>query len=428
MFGKGGGALSTWIKEFCELVFIQTLQAFIYAIVIAFIVEILTSTQFSNNANMMSSDDHNTAVGIICVIALVSIFKVEDLARKIFGFGPTKADHGNAVKSIAKTAFAMQIGKRVLDNGGKILGGAGAVLGAGAKKIKAKKNYQADLEAYRKDNGLDGSKGVGVISPDGGTKNRPELSDSAKSGAESMAQLKKQHMEEAKKKLEMSRNINDKNEDGTINGKMREQKIALFEQAQAERRAAAEAAEKEKQYLSGQLTDTPISSGSTKGASLPKDYHQKMRQFESNFKKEIAEIDKQKKEGIKNLTKGITESGFALIGGTAGAVLGGADGNLDEAIQGGMAGMGLGDALGGGAVDITFKVTEVGKKAYDKGRDVTKEVSQKGVKQTVNEHRNKYWDKEIKNTKKALEDSIRQIELSKNSGKTRVVDEKTVLK
>ena len=33
MFGKGGGALSTWIKEFCQLVFIQTLQAFIYAIV-----------------------------------------------------------------------------------------------------------------------------------------------------------------------------------------------------------------------------------------------------------------------------------------------------------------------------------------------------------------------------------------------------------
>ena len=116
MFGKGGGLLSQWIKEFCELVFIQTLQAFIYAIVISFIVTIL------QNDTGLSKDDHNTAVGIISVVALTAIFKLEDMLRKVFGFGPTKADHGNAIASLAKWGFAMQMGKSVLDNGKKIIG------------------------------------------------------------------------------------------------------------------------------------------------------------------------------------------------------------------------------------------------------------------------------------------------------------------
>ena len=38
MFGKKGAVLGGWIKEFCTLVFIQTIQAFIYALVISFIV------------------------------------------------------------------------------------------------------------------------------------------------------------------------------------------------------------------------------------------------------------------------------------------------------------------------------------------------------------------------------------------------------
>ena len=118
MFGKGGGPIGTWIKEFCQLVFIQTLQAFVYAIVIIFIVEILKN----DYRNQMDIGSHNTAVGIICVVALTAIFKLEDIAREIFGFGRTKADHGNAIASLAKWGFALSMGKSVLDNGKKIIG------------------------------------------------------------------------------------------------------------------------------------------------------------------------------------------------------------------------------------------------------------------------------------------------------------------
>ena len=42
MFGKKGGVLGSWIKEFCTLVFIQTIQAFIYAIIIS-VIFVITS-------------------------------------------------------------------------------------------------------------------------------------------------------------------------------------------------------------------------------------------------------------------------------------------------------------------------------------------------------------------------------------------------
>lgn len=149
MFGKGQGVLGAWIKEFCQLVFIQTIQAFIYAIIISFVVKIMVE----NQKVAMDVSDYRTGLGLICVFAMVSVFKVEDLARKIFGFGPTKADHGGAVKSIAKTAFAMQLGKRVLDNGKKVVGGAGKLLKSNKDAAKARRQLnedKADLEADMK--------------------------------------------------------------------------------------------------------------------------------------------------------------------------------------------------------------------------------------------------------------------------------------
>lgn len=302
MFGKGGGALSTWIKEFCELVFIQTLQAFIYAIVIGFICTVLT-----DNAGL-SPEDNNASVGIICVIALTAIFKVEDLARKIFGFGPTKADHGNAIASLAKTGFALKMGKNVLDNGKKLLTGAGAVARAPMQKLKAKNDMQSEKEAYLKDNNMLG-----------GESASPSVATSQKN-----------------------------NNSG--------KRAQLQEEAAKYRK------------LGEQATDSSSSSSTSPGnTGLPKDYYQKMRQFESNYKKEIKEINKNRREGIKNIARGVLESGGAVVGFTTGAIIGGADGNLGEAIQGGLTGMGAGDMIGKGMVDVPAGVIEY-------GEDVAKEI------------------------------------------------------
>jgi len=147
MFGKGGGPLNSWIKEFCELVFIQTLQAFIFALTMGFIISIMNA-----QATAMDKTDSNSALAVVCIVALTSIFKVEEIARRIFGFGPTKADHGNAVASIGKSMIALQMGKNMLDNGKKIVGGFGAMWGGHKEKNRAIQRANKRYAALEKDN------------------------------------------------------------------------------------------------------------------------------------------------------------------------------------------------------------------------------------------------------------------------------------
>lgn len=130
MGGKGGGPLASWIREFTTLVFVQTVQAFIYALILIVILQAM------NPSGSESGDDFNTGVGLMSVFALTSLFKVEGIIRKIFGLGDTKAGHKGAIKSIAKTAFALKLGKRVLDNGKKISGG-----------IKSIRDYKKDAKS-----------------------------------------------------------------------------------------------------------------------------------------------------------------------------------------------------------------------------------------------------------------------------------------
>lgn len=130
---KGGPVLSSWIKEFCTLVFIQTIQAFIYAMIISLILEI-------NFGAVDKVEDRNSGMAILAIIALTSVFKVEEMVKKIFGIGNTRADVRGAMASIAKTAIAWNFGKRVLDNGAKVAGGIKAKQDAakGRQKLKAR--------------------------------------------------------------------------------------------------------------------------------------------------------------------------------------------------------------------------------------------------------------------------------------------------
>lgn len=114
-----GKSLQSWFKEFGTLVFTQTIQAFIYAIIIS----IVTYSMDSSKISGASAVDENGALGMLSVIALASIFKVEALLRKILGIGESKANVKGAMGSIAKTAIALKMGQRVLNNGVKMIGG-----------------------------------------------------------------------------------------------------------------------------------------------------------------------------------------------------------------------------------------------------------------------------------------------------------------
>lgn len=134
---------TTWIREFCSLVFIQTIQAFIFSIVMALIISVMTP----DNITGIDRADVISATGFIAVIALASISKIEDLVKKIFGVQSSVTDPSmrGGMKSLASTLVAAKLAKGVLDNGKKMAGGIGGVFAANKKIRVAKTRYARDL-------------------------------------------------------------------------------------------------------------------------------------------------------------------------------------------------------------------------------------------------------------------------------------------
>lgn len=126
------GVFNTWIKELCALVFVQTIQAFILAIVLSIILTFIKEigSNISNQATV-------SALGVLCIILLSSLTKMEQITKKIFGLDSgilqNKPPHG-----LAATMLALKAAGRVLNNVPKMVGGIGsATLGAGLDKKKA---------------------------------------------------------------------------------------------------------------------------------------------------------------------------------------------------------------------------------------------------------------------------------------------------
>ena len=83
-----------------------------------------------------------------------------------------------------------------------------------------------------------------------------------------------------------------------------------------------------------------------------------MRNALRSYEDKVAEIKKQRREGYKSIASGIAETVGAGFLGTAGMIAGGADGNLDEAVQGLLIGAGAGDALGQSTVNALDRATK----------------------------------------------------------------------
>lgn len=141
-----GKSLQGWFKEFGTLVFTQSIQAFIYAIIISIIMYGMKPT----NAAGISAADQNAALGFISVIALTSVFKVEEMLRKLLGLGTSQASVKGAMGSIAKTAIALKMGKRVLDNGSKIGKGMAQRVKGGSEIRKANSKMEEGKAANEK--------------------------------------------------------------------------------------------------------------------------------------------------------------------------------------------------------------------------------------------------------------------------------------
>lgn len=110
------GIFGKWLREFATLVLTQTVQAFLLAIVMTVIISCL--------GNASSSSEGNQAAGLLAIIALASFGKIELLVKNIFGvtsqFGDPSLSAG-ARGLTAGTMLAMRGGKRLLDNGTKMV-------------------------------------------------------------------------------------------------------------------------------------------------------------------------------------------------------------------------------------------------------------------------------------------------------------------
>lgn len=297
--GKGGGALSAWLKEFTALVFTQTIQAFIYAIIIT----IILYGMGGDKGGTVGANDNNTALGLMATFALLSVFKVEDLTRKIFGISDTKASHGNALKSIMKLKFAADIGKRTLNNAGKFLGGIGKINKAGQDRRKLKKRLDEDMQDEMSQNGQQSGASGGPVYGGAGVDADNDSSGAAFGGAGSYSS----------------------GSSGAVGG-------------------------------GANANHDAISSASRR----------RMRNALRNYEDQLSAINKSRDEGIKDMISSVVESQGAIFGGAVGAVLGGSDGNFDEAVAGLMAGAGVGDMLGKGTIDTIDRATQFVRRNYNR--------------------------------------------------------------
>ncbi|MBQ8044356.1 MAG: hypothetical protein IJ272_09485 [Clostridia bacterium] len=330
--GKGG-ALSIWIKEFCSLVFTQTLQAFIYAIII-----IIILFGMVNDTGDISADDNNAALGLMSTFALLSVFKVEEMAKRIFGLGDTKATPGNAMKSIAKTAIAAKVGKRVLDNTGKVLGGIKAINKAGQDNRKTKARLEEDMA----DNGFAMVNGKATYVG----KSKSSTTSAGSTGGTSIG-------------------------GGAIGG------------------ASADVGSVD----AGPASVGVTSSGTSGDVDVISDAaKRRMKNALRNYEDKMDEIKKARNEGWKTLISGTVETPTAIFGAATGAVLGGADGNLDEMLQGAMAGAGVGDALAQSTIDALDRTVQFAQRNYKR----QKGLQTRELKKTIDSYKKAVEDINVK--------------------------------
>ncbi len=137
---------SVWLKEFCSLVFTQTVQAFLLAIIMSVVIYMADSDNQQQYAG-----DSVSATSVIAIIALSSISKIELLVKKIFGVESQFGDPAmkNGIKSfgggIAAGMAVLNLAKRPLDNAKKVYNGVKDIRSSNMDIARLRKRTSRDL-------------------------------------------------------------------------------------------------------------------------------------------------------------------------------------------------------------------------------------------------------------------------------------------
>ncbi len=328
---KGNNIFNTWIREFCSLVLIQTIQAFIFAIIMVLIISVMTP----ENSSGIDRGDLVASTGMIAVIALASISKIEELVKKIFKIQPGVTDPSmrGGLKSLATTMMAAKLAGRVGDNFKKIGGGIAGVYGASKAMTQQKSRFARDMKRY----------GQGGAVPADGAAGGAPLPESPQP--------------------------------------------APVPQPASPTAPSTPGA-----------PGAPGTSGTaTQNAGMDQkaldDYYRKL----DDYQDKMAELRKKRRDAVFSGISGLTETAGAISVGTMGAVGGIAIGEGKEAVQAGLVGMGVGDFLGGAAVKPVKGLADVATEVKD--YQVTKERFVRDVASTSKEAKDAIEKRRIQLTK-----------------------------
>ena len=309
------GVFTTWVKELCALVFVQTIQAFILAIVLSIMITFIVPT----GGKFQNTDDVN-ALGILCIILLTSLTKMEQITKKIFGLDSgilqNKPPHGLMASYMALKAVG-----RVFNNVPKVVGGIGsATLGAGLDKKKANSAMLTRLKRKGLDkngNTLGGSKPIAGV---GG------LSSAAGDNSNNINEWDDTHYKNAKEAYKS----------GDMDKYQKEMEL---------QNAVDEARREYSQKLAGSII-----SGSGSGSSKKQDKVDDFYKIMDKYDDELAKAKEKRRKGIQDAFSGGIETIGAAAGGmvglSIGSVSGLATGDLDQIHKATAYGIGVGDALG----------------------------------------------------------------------------------
>lgn len=295
---------SVWIKEFGSLVFTQSVQAFLLSIVMS----IVLTTAEGGSTSTAGVDV--SATGVIAIVALVSISKIELLVKKIFGiesqFGDPSMKAGAA--GLAGTLIGARLAGRVLNNAGKLAGGAQDMLGARKAKANARANLAKGLNKLKSNEAGGGegtSSGAGAL----GGANQNNLADSLTNGAVA----------------------------GTAAGN-------------------AVGSSMQNGTLNLNPSNLNINAGNVKldGKNVSAD---KKDELLEKYNAAIEQANAQRRQGVYKAISGVSETAGAITGGTAGAIVGLAAG--DGALKNAGVGMGIGDYIGEKAVSTVQTVHDM---------------------------------------------------------------------
>lgn len=316
------GVFTTWVKELCALVFVQTIQAFILAVVISIIITFIAPNTSGDKIAKLTDADSVSALGILCIVLLTSLTKMEQITKKIFGLDSgilqNKPPHGLMASYMALKAVG-----RVFNNVPKVVGGIGsATLGAGLDKKKANSAMLTRLKRKGLDkngNTLGGSKpiaGVGGLPSAAG--------DSSNNDSNNINKWDDTHYKNAKEAYKS----------GDMDKYQKEMEL---------QNAVDEARREYSQKLAGAIIS---GSGSSKKQDKVDDYYKIMEKYDD----ELAKAKEKRRKGIQDAFSGGIETIGAAAGGmvglSIGSVSGLATGDLDQIHKATAYGIGVGDALG----------------------------------------------------------------------------------